>query len=40
MSAFGQGSNEEYLVHVIAVKRLLEQKGTIQDVKKTFEEVL
>jgi hypothetical protein len=31
MSAFGQENNEEYLVHVIAVKCLLEQKGSIQD---------
>jgi hypothetical protein len=36
MSAFGQGNNEEYLVHIIAVKHLLEQKGTIQDVGKAF----
>jgi hypothetical protein len=36
MSAFGHGSNEEYLVHVIAIKHLLEQKGTIQDVGKAF----
>jgi hypothetical protein len=27
MSAFGQGNNEEYLIPVIAVKCLLEQKG-------------
>ncbi len=24
MSAFGQGNNEEYLVHIIAIKHLLE----------------
>jgi hypothetical protein len=36
VSAFGQGSNEEYLVHVIAIKHLLQQKGTVQDVGKAF----
>ncbi len=40
MSAFGQGNNEEYLVHVIAVKHLLEQKGTVQDIGKAFQAVL
>ncbi len=37
MSPFGKGNNEEYLIQDIAVKRLLEQKGTIQDIKKVFE---
>jgi hypothetical protein len=36
MPNFGQGNNKEYLVHVIAVKHLLEQKGTIQDIGKVF----
>jgi hypothetical protein len=40
MSAFGQGNNEEYLVHIIAIKCLLEQKGTIQDLRKAFQAVL
>jgi hypothetical protein len=40
MSAFSQGNNEEYLIHVIAVKHLLEQKGTIQDIGKEFKAVL
>ncbi len=40
MSAFGQGNNEEYLLHVIAVKRLLEQKGTLQDVRNAFQVVV
>jgi hypothetical protein len=39
MSAFGQGNNEEYLVHVITVKCLLEQKGAVQDVGKAFQAV-
>jgi hypothetical protein len=40
MTAFGQGNNKEYLVHVIAVKHLLEQKGTVQDIWKAFQAVL
>ncbi len=40
MSVFGQGNNEEYLVHVIAIKHLLEQKGTLQDIEKAFEAVM
>jgi hypothetical protein len=28
--------NEEYLVHVIAIKHFLEQKGTVEDVGKAF----
>jgi hypothetical protein len=40
MSAFGLGNNEEYLVHLIAVKHLLEQKETVQDVGKAFQAVL
>jgi hypothetical protein len=37
MSAFGNGNNEKYLVHVIAVMCLIDQKGMDQDVKKAFE---
>ncbi len=36
---FGQGNNEEYFIHVIAVKWLLEQKGTVQDIGKAFKAV-
>jgi hypothetical protein len=36
MSAFSQGNNEEYLIHVIAINRLLEQKGIVQDIGKAF----
>ncbi len=36
MSAFGQGDNKEYLVHIIAIKRLLEQKGIVKDDGKVF----
>jgi hypothetical protein len=39
MYAFGQGNNEEYLIHVITVKHILEQKGTNKDVGKAFEAV-
>ena len=31
-----RGTNKEYLVQVITVKHLLEQKGTIQDIGKAF----
>jgi hypothetical protein len=37
MAAFGNGNNKKYLVHIIAVLRAIEQKGTEQDVKKAFE---
>jgi hypothetical protein len=40
MSAFGQGNNKEYIVYVIAVKCLLELKGTVQDVGKAFQVVV
>jgi hypothetical protein len=36
MPTYGSGNNEEYLVHVIAVLRLVEQKGTAAEVKETF----
>jgi hypothetical protein len=37
MSAFRNGDNKEYLIHVIAVMRLIKQKGLAQDIKKAFE---
>ncbi len=40
MSAFGQGNNEDSLVHLITVKHLLEQKGTLQDTGKVFQAIL
>jgi hypothetical protein len=33
---YGSGNNKEYLVHVIAVLRLVEQKGTAAKVKEAF----
>jgi hypothetical protein len=33
---YGSGNNKEYLVHVIAVLRLVEQKGTTAEVNKAF----
>jgi hypothetical protein len=36
MPTYGSGNNKEYLVHVIAVLRLIEQKGTAADVKEAF----
>ncbi len=36
MPTYGSGNNKEYLVHVIAVLRLIEQKGTAAEVKEAF----
>jgi hypothetical protein len=36
MPTYGTGYNEEYLVHVIAVLCLVEQKGTAAEVKEAF----
>ncbi len=36
MPTYGSGNNEEYLVHVIAVLRLVEQKGTAAELKEAF----
>jgi hypothetical protein len=40
MSAVGQGNNEEYLIHIIAIKCLLEQKETVQAIGKAFQAVV
>ncbi len=36
MPTYGSGNNEEYLIHVIAVLQLVEQKGTAAEVKEAF----
>ncbi len=36
MLTYGTGNNEEYLIHVIAVLQLVEQKGTAAKVKEAF----
>jgi hypothetical protein len=36
MSTYSSGNNEEYLVHVIAVLQLIEQKVTSANVKEAF----
>jgi hypothetical protein len=36
MPTYGSGNNEVYLAHVIAVLRLVEQKGTAAKVKEAF----
>jgi hypothetical protein len=36
MPAYSSGNNEEYLVHVIAILQLVEQKGTAAKVKEAF----
>jgi hypothetical protein len=36
MPTYGYGNNKEYLIHVISILRLVEQKGTAAEVKKAF----
>jgi hypothetical protein len=36
MPIYGTGNNEEYLIHIITVLRLVEQKGTAAKVKEAF----
>ncbi len=36
MPTYGSGNNEEYLVHIIAVLRLVKQRGTAAKVKEAF----
>jgi hypothetical protein len=36
MPMYGTGNNEEYLIHVIAILRLVKQKGTAAGVKESF----
>jgi hypothetical protein len=37
MVAFRYGNNEEYLIHIIAVLRIIEQKGMKTDVSKAIQ---
>jgi hypothetical protein len=36
MPTYNSGNNKEYLMHIIAVLRLVEQKGTAAEVKEAF----
>jgi hypothetical protein len=36
MPTYSSGNNKEYLIHVIAVLHLVEQKGTAAEVKEAF----
>ena len=36
MPTYGSGNNTKYLVHIIAVLRLVKQKGTAAKVKEAF----
>jgi hypothetical protein len=36
MPTYGTGNNKEYLIHVIAILYLVEQKGTAAKVKEAF----
>jgi hypothetical protein len=40
MPTYGSGNNKEYLVHIIPVLRLVEQKGTAAEVKEAFAALL
>jgi hypothetical protein len=40
MPTYGSGNNKEYLVHVIAVLHLVEQKGAAAEVKEAFAAVV
>jgi hypothetical protein len=40
MDTFGYGNNKEYLVHVIAVLCIIEQKGMETDVRKAFQALI
>ncbi len=37
MPTYGSGNNKDYLIHIIAVLRLVKQKGTAAEVKEAFE---
>ncbi len=36
MPTYGTGNNKEYLIHIIAILHLVEQKGTAAKVKEAF----
>jgi hypothetical protein len=36
MPTYGTGNNKEYLIHIIAILRLVEQKGTAAKIKEAF----
>ncbi len=36
MPTYGSGNNKEYLIHIIAVLHLVEQRGTAAEVKEAF----
>jgi hypothetical protein len=40
MAAFAYGSNEEYLIHIIAVLCIIEQKEMASDIKKAWEAIV
>ncbi len=39
MAAFACGNNEEYLIHVIAVLHIIEQKEIVSDIKKAWDTI-
>ena len=40
MAPFAYGTNEDYLVHVIAVLRIIEQKGMASEIKVAWDAII
>jgi hypothetical protein len=40
MAAFAYGTNEDYLVHIIAILQIIEQKGMASDIKVAWEAIV
>ncbi len=40
MAAFRYGNNEEFLLHIIAVLQIIEQKGIKTDIRKAFQALI
>jgi hypothetical protein len=40
IAAFGYGNKEEYLIHLIAILRVIEQKGMGMDIRKAFQSLV
>jgi hypothetical protein len=40
MAAFAYGTNKDYLVHVIAVLRIIKKKGLASDIKVAWDAII
>ncbi len=40
MAAFMYGTNEDYLVHVIAILQIIEKKGLASEIKEAWDAIL